>query len=70
VCTVSDIISFAFIWNRTLAHSFSFSDEDSYLIGKNLKGTGEVVNLGDVVDIATISGKVLNGAQLNRITLN
>jgi hypothetical protein len=70
VCTVSDIISFAFIWNRTLAHSFSFSDEDSYLLGKNLKGTGEVVNLGDVVDIATISGKVLNGAQLNRITLN
>jgi len=70
VCTVSDVISFAFIWNRTFAHSFSFSDEDSYLLGKNVQGAGEVVSIGDLVTLTTISGKVLNGAQLNRITLN
>ena len=70
VCTLSDVISFAFIWNRTFAHSFSVSDEDSYLIGKNIQGAGETVSIGDLVAIATISGKVLNGAQLNRITLN
>ena len=70
VCTVSDVISFAFIWNRTFAHSFSVSDEDSYLLGKNVQGAGETIGISDLVALTTISGKVLNGAQLNRITLN
>jgi hypothetical protein len=70
VCTVSDIISFAFIWNRSFTHSFSFNDEDFYLLGKNIEGANENIGISDLVALATISGRVLNGASINTTTLN
>ena len=70
VCTVSDIISFAFHWNRAFGHPISFSDEDSYFLGKNIQGAGESIGMSDLVALTTISGRVLNGASINTTTLN
>ena len=70
ICTMSDVIVVGLNFTRDFTDSFSFNDEASYQFGKSVQGAGEVFSISDLVALATISGKVLNGAQINRITLN
>lgn len=56
--------------SKELSDTFVFSESLGLLQGKNVGDAGDTISISDLVAIANISGRVLNGAALNTTTLN
>ena len=56
--------------SKELSDTFVFSESLGLLQGKNIEDASDTISISDLVAIANISGRVLNGAALNITTLN